>query len=159
MLFDNRVNKLVTNAQYYSNPDIGYMNKNFKYSMKKITIEILSGAVIIILGVMIRSGISMAGFSAPKSAGTLFILAGICWILYVMLNQKKIIGNYKKAEKSDKVAICPKCRTPLFVKNTPDMKCSECEVDLEEIDGFYDRHPDFKKRKREIHNMTLQKTP
>ncbi|WP_419781411.1 hypothetical protein [Maridesulfovibrio sp.] len=49
--------------------------------------------------------------------------------------------------------ICPKCRAPFGVEHgraPKGGKCPDCNVDLEPIDGFYDRHPELKDKKDEF---------
>ena len=37
--------------------------------------------------------------------------------------------------------ICPKCVEPLCGKDNQSMTCSTCQITLEDLKGFYDRHP------------------
>lgn len=51
----------------------------------------------------------------------------------------------KKAKEFEaKFLICPKCKAPFNQKEVPDGRCPECEVKLEDLDGFYERHPELK---------------
>ena len=53
----------------------------------------------------------------------------------------------KKAKDfEDKFLICPKCKTPFNQKDVPDSRCPKCEVELEDLEGFYERHPELKAR-------------
>ena len=42
--------------------------------------------------------------------------------------------------------ICPLCRKPHEIKNSSENRCSSCGTDLEELDGFYERHPEIKEK-------------
>ncbi len=47
--------------------------------------------------------------------------------------------------------ICPKCLTPYGLGRAPKSgKCKDCDVELEPIDGFYDRHPELRDKKDEV---------
>ena len=46
----------------------------------------------------------------------------------------------------DKFLICPECKTPFNQKDVPDGRCSKCEVELEDLEGYYERHPELKAR-------------
>ncbi|WP_320172309.1 hypothetical protein [Maridesulfovibrio sp.] len=47
--------------------------------------------------------------------------------------------------------ICPKCLTPYGLGRAPKSgKCKNCDVELEPIDGFYDRHPELRDKKDEV---------
>jgi len=42
------------------------------------------------------------------------------------------------------ILMCPQCNQPIERKQTQGNKCPTCDVELEPLDGFYDRHPEFK---------------
>lgn len=50
----------------------------------------------------------------------------------------------KASEFEDKFLVCPKCKTPFNHKDVPDGRCPKCEVELEDLEGFYQRHPELK---------------
>lgn len=54
--------------------------------------------------------------------------------------------SYKKDPKSfnDSYLICPNCRKPYNKKNITNRRCPDCSTMLEELDGFYERHPELK---------------
>jgi len=54
--------------------------------------------------------------------------------------------SYRKNPKSfeDTYLICPNCRKLFNEKNIANKHCPECETMLEELDGFYERHPELK---------------
>jgi len=41
--------------------------------------------------------------------------------------------------------ICLKCMKPVILNDADGMTCRKCGGELEELRGFYDRHPEFKK--------------
>ena len=41
--------------------------------------------------------------------------------------------------------ICLECMEPTILDDTDGMTCRKCGGELEELRGFYDRHPEFKK--------------
>ncbi|HAS89292.1 MAG TPA: hypothetical protein DCS48_08300 [Desulfovibrio sp.] len=66
---------------------------------------------------------------------------GLCIILGGFL--------YKFPQKKDpeQGTICPKCQTPFGAEHgraPKNGKCPDCAVELEPIDGFYERHPELK---------------
>ena len=70
--------------------------------------------------------------------GTFITIIGLLFIYTVLRN---------KARKfEDNFVICPKCRTPFKQNEVPDGRCPKCEVELEDLEGFYQRHPELKVR-------------
>ncbi len=63
-----------------------------------------------------------------------FVLVGIGLLGFCLLPQKK--------ELSPDTKICPRCETVYDHKPRQDEKCPKCESKLEELKGFYDRHPE-----------------
>lgn len=61
--------------------------------------------------------------------------------------RKKTIEAEKKVKDDKKVLMCPKCVKPFYKKDCPSSKCPECQTDLEELSGFYERHPELKDKK------------
>lgn len=54
-------------------------------------------------------------------------------------------ASRKKAKDfEEKLLICPKCKTPFNQKDVTDGQCPKCEVQLEDLKGFYERHPELK---------------
>ena len=67
------------------------------------------------------------------------IIITIVGVLFVYTSLTK-----KAKEFEDKFLICPKCNTPFNERDVPDGRCAKCKVDLEDIEEFYDRHPELK---------------
>ena len=40
--------------------------------------------------------------------------------------------------------ICPECGRPYNTDDVPDRKCPTCNVLLEHLEGFFERHPEFR---------------
>lgn len=79
---------------------------------------------------------------------------GACLIIvgcYVILSsfQRKTIEAEKKRKEDKKVMMCRECVKPFYKKNCNDLKCPECKAPVEELIGFYERHPELKKNKTE----------
>ena len=58
--------------------------------------------------------------------------------------RKKTIEAEKKAKDDKKVLMCSKCIKPFYKKDCQDLICPECQGPLEELSGFYERHPELK---------------
>lgn len=111
---------------------------------------IITGITIIILGIIIMLGVSMHGHFMPPETGILFICAGILWVVYSIVFRKKLDTNIKKSkQKEETFVICFQCRKPLYAASTNDDKCPHCGGNLENLDGFYDRHPELKEENKE----------
>ena len=75
--------------------------------------------------------------------GGLFILGAIfIWSAF----WKKTIEAEKKAKDEKRVLMCPKCVKPFYKKDVPTLRCPGCQTSLEDLSGFYERHPDLKDR-------------
>lgn len=59
--------------------------------------------------------------------------------LFLILALKK-----KSKEFEPKFLICAKCLKPLHLHAVKNNKCPECEGELENLEGFYDRHPELR---------------
>ena len=73
--------------------------------------------------------------------GSLFIIIGLLFIWVVLRKKAK---TYQ-----DKFLICPKCETTYNKKEVPDEQCPRCKIELEDLNEFYARHPEFKPAKKE----------
>jgi uncharacterized CHY-type Zn-finger protein len=74
--------------------------------------------------------------------GGLIILG--CLFLWSSL-RKKAIEAEKKLTDEEKILMCPICIKPYKKKDYQDLKCPDCQAKLEELSGFYERHPDLRK--------------
>jgi hypothetical protein len=48
--------------------------------------------------------------------------------------------------KKKKFLICPECKKSFNPKDVPNSYCPKCSIGLEDLDGFYDRHPELKEK-------------
>jgi len=69
--------------------------------------------------------------------GIFLTLLGIGF-LYFSLRKRS------KASNSD-FLICPTCLKPFESKNIDEERCTTCGIDLENLKGFYERHPELRK--------------
>ena len=74
--------------------------------------------------------------------GTGLIILGVFFILSSL--GKKTIEAEKKANDDQKVLMCAKCIKPFYKKDCRDSLCPDCHGPLEELSGFYERHPELK---------------
>ena len=72
------------------------------------------------------------------------VILGILFILSSF--RKQAIEAEKKVKDDNRVLMCPKCLKPIYKKNAPDLKCSSCGNPLEDLEGFYERHPELKNK-------------
>ena len=59
--------------------------------------------------------------------------------------RKKAIEAQSKARDEKKVLMCPNCTKAFYKKDCRDLLCPDCQSPLEELSGFYERHPELKK--------------
>ena len=79
----------------------------------------------------------------PFGGGLIFLGIFFIWSSF----RKKAIEAEKKAKDDKKVLMCSKCVRPYYKKDCPSSKCPECQTPLEELSGFYERHPELKNKK------------
>lgn len=73
--------------------------------------------------------------------GIIIVVFGIFFI-YTSLTSKK-----KHAK--EKYLICPKCKESFNQKDAINHLCPTCAVKLEDLEGFYDRHPEMKQKRKD----------
>jgi hypothetical protein len=61
--------------------------------------------------------------------------------------RRKTIEAEGKAKDDKIVLMCPNCLKPHNKGDCPALKCPECQALLEELSGFYERHPELKDSK------------
>jgi len=76
----------------------------------------------------------------PFGGGLIILGAFFIWSSF----RKKTIAADKKAKDEKKVLMCTKCIKPFYKKDCEDLKCPACQAPLEELSGFYERHPELK---------------
>lgn len=73
--------------------------------------------------------------------GSILIVIGVLFIL---------LGFGKKSKENEtKVLICPTCNEPFYNIDVPDRRCPNCGGGLEDLNGFYERHPELKSRNKQ----------
>ena len=70
------------------------------------------------------------------------IILGVFFMWYSF--RKETIEAEKKARDDKKVLMCPRCIKPFYKKDCQDLICPECQGLLEDLSGFYERHPELK---------------
>ena len=118
--------------------------------MNKIAFRIL-GCIITLWGI----SICLNPVYYSSRFGQTFDFSGIKWpfggglivlgaFLICTSFSKKAIEAEKKAKDEKKVFMCPNCIKPFYKKDCPALKCPECNELLEDLSGFYERHPELK---------------
>jgi hypothetical protein len=112
---------------------------------------ILMGAVWGLLGILIiinpsfyssylNREVDFTGIRWPFGGGLITLGVFFIWSSF----RKKTIDAEKKAKDDKKVLMCPKCIKPFYKKDCQDLICPDCQGPLEELSGFYERHPELK---------------
>lgn len=73
------------------------------------------------------------GYHVPF--GIFLIIVGLFIIL---------ASAFGKRYAGEDILMCAQCNKPYERKNTQNHMCPKCHVELEPLDGFYDRHPELK---------------
>lgn len=74
----------------------------------------------------------------PRFAGIPWAMFGVVMIVF---GAKKIANRGKKP---DQYLVCPVCQKVVEVRLASNNKCPKCGSDLELLEGFYERHPEFR---------------
>ncbi len=100
---------------------------------------LLGGLVILILGGDQRYGGAVYHGWSRIFYGLSFLVAG-CVLMYVSL--RKLKYTWRKGEI---IVICPRCESLYEKSALNDQLCPHCNIPMEPLKGFYDRHPEFRK--------------
>jgi len=104
-------------------------------------LALIIGAWIAVIGVYLIVGKDyyLRGFKLEFGKGNLLV-----GLLFLVIGMGIIIvGLVTKAKDfEDKVTICSRCAQPFDMKDVSDMSCPKCGGKLEDLDGFFDRHPE-----------------
>lgn len=73
-----------------------------------------------------------------KPLGFFFIIWGIYFTYKIFSTRTIEMINYK----------CPACGSIFEKEKKQNIRCDECSSLMEELEGFYDRHPEFKDDKQ-----------
>lgn len=108
-----------------------------------MVVVIISGIVLMVLGILIYIDPVIYGYDVPKESGVVLIIIGGLWIFYFLREVKKYSKNKSSTDYADFV-ICTDCRKPFSNIDAPSEICPSCGGRLENLSGFYERHPELK---------------
>jgi membrane-bound ClpP family serine protease len=101
------------------------------------------GIIIIIGGVLIILHPTLYGFQVSKMLGVVIILLGVFYAIRTSILKDKAKNSESNIEYA-KYVICIECKTPFANNIITEGKCPQCGGELENLEGFYDRHPELK---------------
>ena len=78
------------------------------------------------------------------TAGFICYLAFLTGVIFIIFGINNLIKSKHTHAKTPENYICPKCQTVWPATEIVDTFCLKCKLDLENLDGFYDHHPDLK---------------
>ncbi len=85
------------------------------------------------------------GHNVPNETGFLLIAFGLIWIIFLVFRKRKIIGDIEQIDREEQeVFICKSCVKPFARNKVPELICPNCNEPLENLEGFYERHPELK---------------
>lgn len=98
------------------------------------------GCLTIWLGVhyYIHQWDSRYGFPISKGAGVVLSIFGVLILLYGLI-RRNIPKSY-----DDDFVICLDCRASFYAKEVSENTCPNCNGRIENVEGFYDRHPELR---------------
>jgi len=76
--------------------------------------------------------------------GIVFIIIGIVFICYAWAKKAKDFEG--------KFLICTKCEETFEEKDAPSYQCPKCNAKLEDMEGFYERHPELHDGEKSLNN-------
>ncbi len=80
------------------------------------------------------------GYPISRGSGVIVLSFGVVLIFY---------GCFRKVRDKrgdEEFLICPSCQKPFNENDVSENQCPTCETDLEELRGFYQRHPELKEQ-------------
>ena len=83
-------------------------------------------------------------FSEIKWPFGIFLI-GLGALFFGSSFRKKSIDAENYYREQERVLMCSVCVKPFQKKEVPTLKCPICNENLEELEGFYERHPELKK--------------
>ena len=105
--------------------------------------HIVFGLIVIIGGILTILDPIIYGHPVPKGIGAILILLGLFYAAYTLIAYTILKKNEAKPEYA-KYVKCVKCKGTFFKEDIVKDKCPKCGGELENLSGFYDRHPELK---------------
>lgn len=84
--------------------------------------------------------LNFTDFKWPFGGGLIILGCFFLWSSF----RKKVIEAEKKFKDEEKILMCPICIKPFYKKDAQALKCPDCQSPLEDLTGFYERHPELK---------------
>jgi intracellular septation protein A len=104
-----------------------------------------------------QSGYIMIRTVVVNGNDALYFIGSSFFVCLITFIYASFIGMYglwyfktssaKKVDLTPENWICIKCRTTFAGYSVNNCSCPKCGHDLEDLEGFYERHPQLKKRK------------
>jgi hypothetical protein len=88
---------------------------------------------------------SFKSANAPITKLSAIVVLGF-GLFFMVIGYKQVT---KKRPPEVKYFKCPGCGHVCFAHEAPDCKCPKCSGAVENLDGFFDRHPEFRHKERE----------
>jgi hypothetical protein len=109
------------------------MKKSFFYT------NLIGGICVTILGLLaIKFDWNhLHGFPTPKVSNYLMVAFGLIMVILTLKKKGKL-------EDDNIYVICKNCKSIFLTDESPKLICPNCNFKLEELEGFYDRHPELK---------------
>jgi len=113
--------------------------------------SIFLGIVLIMMGIGvilfperydILSGVHLDYSRMRWPLGVLSIVIGMLFIRHYFSKKAKQLEEIAEDKKA--ILMCEKCLKPYYKKDVENLLCPKCTHPLENIDGFYNRHPELK---------------
>jgi hypothetical protein len=108
--------------------------------MKKRSSFIGYGIFLILIGILqvISGEGDFMGNPVPGFVGYPVAALGLMFIHYGVSTKKIPQADYNN------FAICSECQASFYAKDVHHNRCPECNGTVEDLDGFYQRHPELK---------------
>lgn len=103
---------------------------------------LLAGVALISLGLgfIFYRWDHLHGFPVPRSTGIIVSFFGVVVFLSALFRKRKSFQD------EERFLICSKCLALYARKNIIGGLCPKCSENLEELSGFYEKHPELKQK-------------
>jgi ABC-type uncharacterized transport system permease subunit len=109
---------------------------------------LISGVLSVYVGIVVWRHQELFYYGAYIHLGETSILVGIAIIAFG-LGLLYVASRKSFTYNGEKYIVCPKCNESFSQRDVPNSLCPQCDVELEDLDGFYDRHPELREEARE----------